>query len=256
MRKKAVMTRAAGHAVRFMKSYPFFPVIMIFLLLVVSVYHVSAEDGKFMREDFKDLKNWKPLEFPKIKEHTKYSVEIEGDDSILKAVSNASASGIIFRKEFNVFEYSRVKWKWKVSNVFRTGNAEEKWGDDYPLRVYIIFKYDPDKASFGQKIKYGLARSIYGEYPPHSSLNYIWANRKHDKDIIPNPYAKEAMMIPLQTGDANAGRWIEEEINIIEDYHRAFGEDPPATGSLAIMSDSDNTRESAAGYIDYIEVFR
>ena len=63
-------------------------------------------------------------------------------------------------------------------------------------------------------------------------------------------------MVVLQAGDENAGKWIEQEINIIDDYKRAFGEAPPVTGGLAIMNDSDNTKESSVSYIDYIEVYR
>ncbi len=230
---------------------------IIMFIGAVPVLAGSAEDDLvFIREDFNDLENWSPLTFPKIKAHTTYSIQSEGEAGYLKAESRASASGIIFKREFKVYEFSKVRWRWKVSNVFKKGNALKKSGDDYPLRVYIIFKYDPETASFGQKIKYGLAKSIYGEYPPHSSLNYIWANMAHTEEIIPNPYASEAMMIPLRTGDEYAGTWVEEDINIIEDYHRAFGEDPPASGSLAIMNDSDNTGEAAVSFIDFIEVFR
>ncbi len=143
-----------------------------------------------------------------------------------------------------------------MSNVFQKGNAKKKSGDDYPIRVYIIFKYNPDTASFVKKIKYGLARKIYGEYPPHSSLNYIWANRSYKENIIQNSYASESKMIILQEGEENAGKWMEEEIDIIEDYHKAFGEDPPSIISLAIMNDSDNTGERAVSYIDYIEVLK
>lgn len=216
----------------------------------------SQENEVFLREEFNDLKDWKPLYFRKIKSHTEYSVVREGKESYLRAESNASASGIIFNVQFSVFEYPKVKWRWKVSNVFKKGNAKERSGDDYPLRVYIIFKFDPEKASFAQKFKYGIVKNIYGEYPPHSTLNYIWTNRKHAERIITNTYADEAKMIVLQSGEEHAGEWMEQEINIIEDYHEAFGEDPPAIASVAVMSDSDNTGESAVAYIDYIEVFR
>jgi hypothetical protein len=216
-----------------------------------------AQDVKiFLREDFKNLDNWRPLHFPKIKEHSKYTVETRYEDTYLRAESSASASGIVFNKEFNVYEYPMALWKWKISNVFQKGNARRKSGDDYPIRIYIIFKYDHETASLGKKIKYGLAKKVYGEYPPDSSLNYIWANRKHGMHIMPNTYAKEARMIILQTGTENAGKWIEQKVNIIEDYRKAFGADPPDTASLAIMNDSDNTGESAVSYIDYIEVFK
>ena len=194
--------------------------------------------------------------FPKIKEHTRYSIESDDDGKYLKAESSSSASGIVFNREFDVFEYPKVRWRWKVSNTYKKGDAREKSGDDYPIRVYIMFKYDPDTAPFKKKIKYGIAKALYNKYPPHSSLNYIWANRRHNEDIIVNTYATESRMIILQTGSEGAGRWVEQEINIIHDYHKAFHEDPPSSCSLAIMNDSDNTGEKAVSYIDYIEVYR
>lgn len=232
-------------------------IIMIILtFLIVPIYNAYSQEREVLfREDFGSLDNWKPLYFPKIKEHTKYSIE-KGESNYLKAETDSSASGIVFKREFNVFEYPKVKWRWKVSNVYIKGNARKRSGDDYPLRVYIMFKFDPEKASSGQRFKYAFAKAVYGEYPPHSSLNYIWANRKHEVNIIINTYAREAKMIVLQTGDENAGKWMEEEINIFEDYQKAFGEDPPETASIAIMSDSDNTKEHAVSYVDYIEVYR
>jgi hypothetical protein len=227
------------------------------LLLVISVPGVYAQEPDiYLHEEFNNLDEWKPFHFKKIKEHTIYSVEENGGIDYLKAESNSSASGMIFKKEIRILEYPIIKWRWKISNVFKKGDAKEKSGDDYPIRVYVIFKYDPENASFGQRLKYGAAKSIYGEYPPHSSLNYIWANKSHKEQILTNTYASEAKMIVLQAGELNAGKWIEQEVDIIEDYHKAFGEDPPSIASLAIMNDSDNTGESAVSYIDYIDVYR
>jgi hypothetical protein len=208
------------------------------------------------REDFLDLAQWKPLFFPKIQQHSVYTVVTEGDNSYLRAESNASASGIIFNREFDVFAYPKVRWRWKIANIYRKGNAEEKSGDDYPIRIYIIFKYDPETAPFGQRLKYGLAKTIYGEYPPHSTLNYVWANRKYPQRIITNPYAAEAKMILLEAGTEKVGHWVDEEVDIIRDYRNAFGIMPPGTASIAIMNDSDNTGERSVSYVDYIEVYK
>ncbi len=229
-------------------------IVMASLLFALPAY--TENNSLFLRENFNDLTSWKPLYFKNIKSHTEYSIEKIGEVSYLKAESNASASGIVFKREFKVFDNPKIRWRWKVSNVFKKGNAKEKAGDDYPLRIYIIFKYDPETASFGKKLKYGLAKNLYGEYPPDSSLNYIWANRKHDETIITNTYASEAKMIVLQQGADSTGEWFEQEVDIVEDYHKAFKKDPPAIASIAIMNDSDNTRERANSYIDYIEVYR
>ena len=226
------------------------------LIILPGPQAYSNDKNVFFHEDFNDLSNWRPLYFPKVKEHTVYSVVKEKDRNYLKAESNASASGISLKKEFNVYEYPKVRWMWKISNVYKKGNAWKKSGDDYPLRIYFTFKYNPEKASFVQRIKYGLAKKIYGEYPPHSGLNYIWANRQYDESIFTSTYAKEERMVILQSGLNNSGKWMEQEVNIIEDYRKAFGFDPPHVASIVIMNDSDDTGESSVSYIDYIEVYR
>lgn len=216
----------------------------------------AQEAEFFLHEEFSDLEAWRELTFPKIEEHSRYTIEKNHETTYLKAESNASASGIILKKDFNVYDFPKARWRWKITNVYKRGDAREKTGDDYPIRIYIVFKYNPDTASFGQKIKYGIAKKLYGEYPPHSSLNYIWANRKHKEKILTNTYASEAKMVILQTGADNAGIWKDEEVNILDDYRSAFGEDPPSVAGIAIMNDSDNTGESSVSYIDFIEVFR
>jgi len=229
----------------------------ILLAFLFPVIPASASDpGNFLHEQFDDLSNWKPLHFPKIKKYSHYSIEKKDGRSYLKAESKASASGISFKKEFNIYKYPNVRWMWKISNVYKKGNARKKSGDDYPLRIYFVFKYNPEKASLGQRIIYGLAKKIYGEYPPHSGLNFIWANRQHDESIFTSTYTKEERMVILQSGLNNSGKWMEQEVNIIEDYRKAFGFDPPPVASIVIMNDSDDTGESSVSYIDYIEVYR
>jgi hypothetical protein len=207
------------------------------------------------REDFQDLANWKPLTFPKIDRHTTYSVTLSGKESYLKAESNASASALVFKKEFDVYKYPRVRWRWKVANIYANARPAEKAGDDYPIRVYIIFRYDPDKpSSIYERLTYAVAKKAYGDYPPHSTVNYVWASSEEQKDIIVSPYTNRAMIIALRKGAREAGIWKEEEINILDDYKKAFGKDPPSLATIAVMNDSDNTGESSISYVDYIEV--
>ena len=147
----------------------------LILCLSLSATTMQAEEGKdiLFHEDFADLEAWKPFTFPKIARQSSYSILQEGAVSYLRTESNASASAILYKNSFDINRHHRVRWRWRIEKVYEKGNAAEKAGDDYPIRVYIIFKYDPDKATFTEKITYGLAKTFYGKYPPHSSLNYI-----------------------------------------------------------------------------------
>jgi hypothetical protein len=228
----------------------------LLLLAILLPTQADAQSAVLLREEFQDLTQWRPVAFPKIKEHSEYTIEYQGRESVLRAESRASASAIVYRNPFNVYDYPRLRWKWKAMSVYEKGNARTKDGDDYPLRVYVLFEYDPDKAGFYDTITYGLAKLLYGEYPPHSALNYIWANREDESGIITSTYASNAKMIVLQKGKKNLGRWIVEERNILDDYRKAFGTDPPAMATLGIMNDSDNTKEASVSYVGFIEVYK
>lgn len=232
----------------------FFTAIVLALYSTAAVYARTGE--VWYEENFDNLDNWRPLHFRKIKKHSRYGIKPGGDGNILEAASEASASGLILNRVFKVNEYPRVTWRWKADNVYAGGDATKRSGDDYPLRVYILFKYDPATASAGTRLKYDLIKLLYGEYPPDSSLNYIWANKDHGAAVITNPYADRSKMIVLQAGTVNIGTWQQESIHILKDYRLAFGTDPPATASLAIMSDSDNTGESATAYVDFIRIHK
>jgi hypothetical protein len=228
------------------------------IITVILIVAFLATPGLFAAdrffEDFTNLDNWEELLFDKIETHTKYTIEEDGENSLLKIDSNKSASGKIFTQEFSVYDYPIVEWKWLVENIVEKGNAKKKEGDDYPIRIYIIFPYDPKGMGFFEKIGFETAKAIYGEYPPMASLNYIWANREHSDWVIPNPFTNRAMMIPVEEGSAHVGEWRTYTVNLIDDYRKAFGKEPPKRASLAIMGDTDNTLSSAVAYLDYIRV--
>ena len=232
---------------------------LLFLLLIFypSTANIHAEERKVIfREEFNNLENWKPLYFPKIQKHTFYTIDRHGSDHYLRAESNASASALLHKETFNVYEYPQVKWNWKVSNVYAGADPKTKAGDDYPIRIYIIFEYDTEKSGFFAKLKNSLVKKLYGYNTPHSTLSYVWSSKEDSDAIITSPYTDKAKMIILERGSQKVGTWQDEEIHIVEDYRKAFGESPPPQAGLAIMNDSDNTGESSVSFIRYIEVYR
>jgi hypothetical protein len=191
---------------------------------------------------------WEPLVFKNIKNHTHYTMA-EADGTVaVKAESHSSASGLIRKIRIDPFEYPWVSWRWRVMNVLQKGDVTTKQGDDYPARLYITFEYDPAHLSFLDRTKYKAARFLYGEYPPTGAINYIWGSNAPAGLVTPNPYTERAMMIVVESGTANLNQWVQEKRNILEDYRQAFNSDPPAISGVAVMTDTDNTGESAIAY--------
>ena len=235
------------------------PSALLAALLIAAPGALPAADGDvLLREEFTSLDAWRPLTFPKIARHSTYVVATDPERSEfwLRAESDRSASGIVWKEQYDVYAYPKLRWRWRVQNVYEKGDATKKSGDDYPVRLYVMFRYDPATASAGKRFKYGLAKAVYGEYPPDSGLNYIWESRETPGEYVVSPYTDSAVMFLKEKGAAKVGVWVEEEADVLADYRRAFGKDPPRLATLAVMNDSDNTGEKAVSFIDWIEIAR
>lgn len=228
----------------------------LLLLGLVAAFAARADDGLLFREEFQNLDRWEPLYFDKIERHSRYEIRRLGEADVLAATSDDSASALVLKRRYSVRDYPVLKWRWRVDQVYAGGDYRRKAGDDYPLRIYVMFAYDPERATLGTRLQYGLAKAIYGRYPPLNSLNYIWANREDATQWAASPYTERAMLIPLERGARKLGRWVEETVDVLADYRKAFGGEPPAEASLAVMSDGDNTGEGTTAFIDFIEVRR
>ena len=198
---------------------------------------------------------WEPLLFKKIDQHTHYELVTDEGVVVVKAVSADAASGLIRRIQIDPMEYPIVEWRWKVSNILEKGDVTKKVGDDYPARIYITFAYDPSKLSFMDRVKYKTAKLIYGEYPPTGVINYIWGNVAAIDRIVPSPFTERSMMIVVESGTKKINRWVTQKRNLLEDYREAFHTDPPLISGVTIMTDTDNTGESATAFYGDI-VFR
>ena len=231
-------------------------VISAFFMGVILCPAVSHGDQVLFREGFTELSAWKEVFFPKISKHTFYGTEKTGSMSSLVARSDASASLLVYKKSFDVYEYPNMRWRWKISNIYRNADPTEKSGDDYPIRIYIAFEYDPQKAGPVDRAVFGAARIIYGEYPPSGSLNYVWSSKALSERSLASPYTDRNRMIFLEKGGSRVGQWVDEEVNIVKDYEETFGKKPPRRATIGIMNDSDNTGEKATSYVEFIEVYK
>ena len=161
---------------------------------------------------------------------TDYRVVPEGTGHVLQADSHGTASALIHKVDLDPRDYPILSWRWKVAGTIAQGDERTRAGDDYAARVYVIFPH--------------------WFFPKTRTLNYLWANHLRQGEFIANAYTGNAMMIAVESGPEHSGQWIVERRNIIEDYRRAFGGDPPQIGAIAIMTDTDNTGVTATAWYD------
>jgi len=235
-------------------------VLLLWAMLLVMAFPLQASETVVRIGEFSKLAPgaslpppWEPLSFRNIDKHTRYRLVTNDNRTVLAAQSRQSASGLIRKISIDPKNFPYITWRWKVAHVNPKGDVTRRDGDDYPARIYVTFAYDPDQVGILGRAKFEAARLVYGEPPPMAILNYIWANRASQGLFVPSAFTDRSIMIAVQSGPARAGRWVTEKRNVYADYKKAFGKEPTAITSVALMTDTDNTGETAEAW--YGDIF-
>ena len=83
---------------------------------------------------------------------------------------------------------------------------------------------------------------------------YVWGGKVAVGSINTSAHTSRIKMIAVAADDAGIGRWQSYTRNLIEDYKRAFGEDPGNVTAIELMTDTDNTGGSAEALYGDISV--
>ena len=161
----------------------------------------QIEVGKFSaaREGAALPEGWKPLTFPKLEKHTVYDLVKDGQSVVVRARSEAAASGLAREIRIDPREYPIVRWRWKAENLLQKSDIRSKQGDDYPARLYITFEYEPDKVGFSRRAQYRVGRLLFGDIPI-AALNYVWDGKAAAGTFADNAYTDFARMVVVRSG--------------------------------------------------------
>lgn len=208
-------------------SAPLLPRILVAALLVSAAGTVAAERldvGQFSQGV---LKHWEAKEFSGT---TDYQLETDHErGTVLGARSQGSASGLFRKVDLDLNATPWLHWSWKVDNLLQGVDERTKAGDDYPARIYVVFS----GGVFFWKTR---------------ALNYVWSSHQATGSEWPNAYTGNARMIAVQSAETPAGQWRSEVRDVRADYRRLFGEEPGPVAAVAIMTDTDNTGQSAKAW--------
>jgi hypothetical protein len=199
------------------------------IILTSGILHAKKQSiisvGQFSQGK---IDKWEPEKF--INETLYSLVKLDGQ-SVLKAVSQNSASGLIKKIRIDLEKYPFLNWQWRIENKL-SGEFDEKQkqGDDYAARIYAV-------ASGG--IAFWNTRAV----------NYVWAKNSPKDATWPNAFAKNnAVMKALRSSEAMVSVWHNEKRNIRSDFKTLFGKDMKFIDAVVIMTDTDNTKNYALSY--------
>jgi hypothetical protein len=166
--------------------------------------------------------------------HTRYSIEQRGESSIIKGEASGTSSVLYRRHPVDLNKTPIIRWRWKISHSYGTDiNERSREGDDYPARLYVVVR----RGWFGWQTL---------------AVNYVWSSSSQVGDSWPSAYTDKSQMLVLQSGDANAGLWQQEQRNVVEDFKRLFAIDVTKLDGYAVMVDGDDTGSTGTAWFSDI----
>jgi Protein of unknown function (DUF3047) len=200
-------------------------------LLITAVSTIADEQSlnKLAVSSFStgSLAGWQSKEF---KGQTQYQIVKLDGLQVLKADSNASASGLFHEQRIDLQKTPVMNWRWRIENRLGKIDEQTKVGDDFAARVYVV-------------VSGGLV------FWNTKAINYVWASTSPKDKIWPNPFAGDhAMMVAVRSSSDKTGTWITEKRNIRADFKQLTGEDMAYIDAVAIMTDTDNAKGKAVAY--------
>jgi Protein of unknown function (DUF3047) len=179
---------------------------------------------------------------------TRFSIAKDGADAVLRVEATGGATGLFKEFRADPQQYPLVAWRWKIDRLIAAADERKKDKDDCAARLFVIFKDDLPGASRFSRLKQKLASTVSSAVPPGVAICYVWANRLNKDEAIASPYTDWVRVVAVESGAGRAGQWVAVERNVFEDFKKFFGKPPKQILGIAVMTDSDNTNQTAVAY--------
>lgn len=143
---------------------------------------------------------------------------------------------------------AEVSFSWWLEQMPENASVADVSREDAGARV--LFGFDGDHALLAPRTRmlYDLAEALTGEKPPFATLMYVWDSTAPVGSVIVNPRSDRIRKIVVDSGPAHLRSWRDHRRDLRADFRRAFGEEPGALVSVAMMTDSDNTASRAQAW--------
>jgi len=209
--------------------------VILTLAFAIFSFYCVAEQGITPIGPFSQgmHENWQTKEFD---EHTTYEIIFDKslNKTVLKANSQQSASGLFFSQKIDLEKTPWINWSWATQKGYDNPIERKKQGDDFVARLYLII----DGGLFFWNTR---------------ALNYVWSSSNEVGQSWLNPYTSNNMMKVVETGQVGFGLWQYYSRNVLDDINTLIGTEIRYIDAVAVMTDSDDTKQRALTY--YGDIF-
>ncbi len=155
-----------------------------------------------------------------------YSVQEIDGLRFLHALAKGLGIQAAKQYEWDPKAYPMLAWSWRPIEFPAGSDERQSKTNDSAVSVYAVFPHTPWSVR---------------------TLKYLWSA------VVPvgmrlSSSAGLTQALVIRSGTDRKGSWMEERVNILEDYKKFFDEaETPKASGIAVLTDSDDTKSTAQG---------
>mgnify|MGYP001238839907 FL=1 len=182
---------------------------------------------EFTNEEFKELK------VRKVKGETKWSFGSNENGNYIRAEAEGTGSGLGKEILIDLNKTPFIHITWKVETNLKGIVEQSKKGHDFAARVFVVKKTGSTALS-------------------NRAVNYVFSSNNKVGENWRSPYTKKSIDYVLATTLINNNEWVSVKANVKEDFKKFHDLDVSELNGIAIMTDTDNSKQKAVAYYQNI----
>ena len=205
------------------------------LILVTALFQTTlyAENIKVFEFTDKELSELTVRKVRGADNKTAYTVGSNENGNYLKAIADNAASGLGKEIKIDLNKTPFINITWKIEKDIPGINETTKKGHDFAARVFVIKKTGATALS-------------------NRAVNYVFSSNQDVGSNSPSPYTKKSIDNVLATTKTNLNEWVTVKANVKEDFKKFHDLDVNELDGIAIMSDTDNSKQKSITYYQNI----
>ena len=205
----------------------------LILVTALSQTTLYAEDIKVFEFTDKELSELTVRKVRGADNKTTYSVGSNENGNYLKAIADNAASGLGKEIKIDLNKTPFINITWKIEKDIPGIDETTKKGHDFAARVFVIKKTGATALS-------------------NRAVNYVFSSNQDVGSNSPSPYTKKSVDNVLATTKTNLNEWVTVKANVKEDFKKFHNLDVNELDGIAIMSDTDNSKQKSITYYQNI----
>lgn len=181
---------------------------------------------------------WKYKEF----DH-KSPLTFRGENGVLRMTGINGVSAIYKAVDVDLRATPIMRWRWRVDRGAPPTDLRKVGGDDRNITIIVSFQWDQSIATDAELGVWRVMQMSNASAPPNRVIHYIWGGTQKIGESFNDPYTGPfGRYVIMRNGASDQGVWVNEAVDVMADYRRLFGGNPPPINQIMISADGDDTQ--------------